>query len=49
MKLASGYKAFWAAAHKNYPDQMRPGGLLTGLGKGFLGECFTQQIILSAL
>lgn len=28
MKLASGYKAFWEAAHKNYPDQIRPHGLL---------------------
>lgn len=28
MELASGYKAFWDAAHKNYPNQMRPGGLL---------------------
>ncbi|GLR45288.1 hypothetical protein GCM10007880_58050 [Mesorhizobium amorphae] len=28
MKLASGYKAFWDAAHKNYPDEIRPGGLL---------------------
>ncbi|WP_104825750.1 CmcI family methyltransferase [Rhizobium sp. NXC24] len=28
MKLASGYQAFWEAAHKNYPDQIRPGGLL---------------------
>ncbi|WP_083742427.1 CmcI family methyltransferase [Bradyrhizobium mercantei] len=28
MKLASGYKAFWAAAHKNYPDQTKSGGLL---------------------
>lgn len=25
MKIASGYKAFWQAAHKNYPDQTRPG------------------------
>lgn len=28
MKLDSGYKAFWEAAHKNYPDQTRPGGLI---------------------
>ncbi|WP_157644439.1 CmcI family methyltransferase [Bradyrhizobium sp. WSM2793] len=28
MKLASGYKAFWEAAHKNYPEQIRPDGLL---------------------
>ncbi|MES5488943.1 CmcI family methyltransferase [Bradyrhizobium sp. INPA03-11B] len=28
MKLASGYKAFWEAAQKNYPDQIKPGGLL---------------------
>lgn len=28
MKLASGYKAFWEAAHKNYPDQITSGGLL---------------------
>lgn len=28
MKLASGYKAFWEAAHKNYPDETKPGGLL---------------------
>ncbi|MCA1444448.1 hypothetical protein I6F07_30560 [Ensifer sp. IC4062] len=28
MKLASGYKAFWDAAHENYPDQTRAGGLL---------------------
>lgn len=28
MKLASGYKAFWEAAHKNYPDQIVPGGPL---------------------
>ncbi|OHV69779.1 hypothetical protein LCM4576_22390 [Mesorhizobium sp. LCM 4576] len=28
MKLASGYKAFWEAAHKNYPDQTKPGGNL---------------------
>lgn len=28
MKLASGYKAFWEAAHKYYPDQIKPGGLL---------------------
>ncbi|RWK47227.1 MAG: hypothetical protein EOR47_22695 [Mesorhizobium sp.] len=28
MKLSSGYQAFWEAAHKNYPDQTRPGGLL---------------------
>lgn len=28
MELAFGYKAFWEAAHKNYPDQMKPGGLL---------------------
>ncbi|MET4328650.1 cephalosporin hydroxylase [Bradyrhizobium sp. i1.15.2] len=28
MKLASGYEAFWEAAHKNYPDQTKPGGLL---------------------
>lgn len=27
MKLASGYKAFWDATHKNYPDQTRLGGL----------------------
>ncbi|MBP0116050.1 CmcI family methyltransferase [Bradyrhizobium vignae] len=28
MKLASGYEAFWEAAHKNYPDQIKSGGLL---------------------
>ncbi|MER9249359.1 CmcI family methyltransferase [Mesorhizobium sp. M0590] len=28
MKLASGYKDFWEAAHKNYPDQTKPGGNL---------------------
>ncbi|MCK1758052.1 hypothetical protein IVA78_23295 [Bradyrhizobium sp. 137] len=28
MKLASGYEDFWKAAHKNYPDQIRSGGLL---------------------
>ncbi|MBT1517053.1 hypothetical protein KIP88_42540 [Bradyrhizobium sp. SRL28] len=28
MKLASGYKAFWEAAHENYPDEIKPGGLL---------------------
>ncbi|MER8370936.1 CmcI family methyltransferase [Mesorhizobium sp. M1378] len=28
MKLTSGYKAFWEAAHKNYPDQTKPGGNL---------------------
>ncbi|MES0174035.1 CmcI family methyltransferase [Mesorhizobium sp. M0006] len=28
MKLASGYKAFWDAARENYPDQMKPDGLL---------------------
>ncbi|MGY4627070.1 CmcI family methyltransferase [Bradyrhizobium sp. USDA 4486] len=28
MKLASGYQAFWEAAHKNYPEQIKPGGLL---------------------
>lgn len=28
MKLASGYEAFWESAHKNYPDQIKPGGLL---------------------
>lgn len=28
MKLASGYEAFWEAAHKKYPDQIRAGGLL---------------------
>ncbi|MER9676998.1 hypothetical protein [Mesorhizobium sp. M0208] len=28
MKLASGYKAFWDAAHENYPDQMKRDGLL---------------------
>lgn len=28
MKLATGYKAFWEAARKNYPDQIRPGGIL---------------------
>lgn len=28
MKLASGYQAFWKAAHKHYPDQIRPGGPL---------------------
>ncbi|PJG50602.1 hypothetical protein CVM73_35420 [Bradyrhizobium forestalis] len=28
MKLALGYQAFWEAAHKNYPDQLRPDGLL---------------------
>ncbi|QOZ23837.1 CmcI family methyltransferase [Bradyrhizobium sp. CCBAU 51753] len=28
MKLASGHKAFWEAAHKNYPDHIRPGGIL---------------------
>ncbi|WP_292332973.1 CmcI family methyltransferase [Mesorhizobium sp.] len=32
MKLASGYEAFWEAAHTNYPDQMRPGGLLDQAG-----------------
>ncbi|MBH5390658.1 CmcI family methyltransferase [Bradyrhizobium diversitatis] len=33
MKLASGYKAFWEAAHKNYPDQIGEGGFLyMGLG-----------------
>lgn len=28
MKLASGYQAFWEAAHKHYPDQTRTNGLL---------------------
>ncbi|WP_083754881.1 CmcI family methyltransferase [Bradyrhizobium murdochi] len=28
MKLAYGYRAFWEAARKNYPDQTRPGGNL---------------------
>lgn len=32
MKLTSGYQAFWEAAHKNYPDQTRPGGLLDQWG-----------------
>ncbi|KRR09005.1 hypothetical protein [Bradyrhizobium valentinum] len=32
MKLASGYKAFWEAAHENYTDQLRPHGLLDQSG-----------------
>ncbi|WP_375784819.1 CmcI family methyltransferase [Bradyrhizobium sp. Pha-3] len=28
MRLASGYKAYWETVHKNYPDQIRPGGIL---------------------
>ncbi|MCK1506527.1 CmcI family methyltransferase [Bradyrhizobium sp. 18] len=28
MKLASGYNDFWEAAHRNYPDEIKPGGLL---------------------
>lgn len=32
MKLAYGYKDFWEAAHTNYPDQIRPGGLLDQAG-----------------
>ncbi|KRQ88945.1 CmcI family methyltransferase [Bradyrhizobium valentinum] len=32
MKLASGYKAFWEVAHKDYPDQMKLGGLLDQWG-----------------
>lgn len=33
MKLDFGYKAFWDAAHKNYPDKLKPGGLLDmGIG-----------------
>ncbi|MBB4428320.1 cephalosporin hydroxylase [Bradyrhizobium sp. CIR48] len=28
MKLTSGYKDFWETVHKNYPDQIRPGGNL---------------------
>ncbi|MCA1363377.1 hypothetical protein I6F14_23445 [Bradyrhizobium sp. IC3069] len=31
MKLASGCKAFWEAAHKYYPDQMTTGGRLDQL------------------
>ncbi|WP_027574555.1 CmcI family methyltransferase [Bradyrhizobium sp. WSM1743] len=32
MKLAAGYKAFWEAAHKNYPQQMSSDGLLDQWG-----------------
>lgn len=28
MKLVSGYEDFWKTAHKNYPDQIKPGGIL---------------------
>lgn len=28
MKLGYGYEAFWEAAKNNYPDQIKPGGLL---------------------
>jgi cephalosporin hydroxylase len=28
LRLASGYREFWKAAHEHYPDQMTPGGLL---------------------
>ncbi|MCK1623336.1 hypothetical protein IVA98_08895 [Bradyrhizobium sp. 160] len=32
MKLASGYKAFWELAHKDYPEEMKVGGLLDQWG-----------------
>lgn len=32
MKLASGYKAFWDAALKNYPDQIKSDGILDQWG-----------------
>ncbi|MER8407742.1 hypothetical protein NKH16_24105 [Mesorhizobium sp. M1307] len=38
MKLASGYKAFWDAAHENYPDQMKPDGLLDQAWRKFIPD-----------
>ncbi|RUV91416.1 hypothetical protein EOA75_19715 [Mesorhizobium sp. M1A.F.Ca.IN.022.07.1.1] len=28
MELDSGHKAFWEVAHKNHPEQLKPGGAL---------------------
>ncbi|WP_188394066.1 CmcI family methyltransferase [Mesorhizobium sp. SARCC-RB16n] len=52
MKLTSGYQAFWDAAHENYPDHIKPGGLLDQGWQDFLpdwpGMCDTISNVLNA-